>query len=65
MAALLTSITRLALAIIASVAIMQPVDWCDSCGEMHPQSELTQEVDYGEHYHGELCHSCVEYWLED
>lgn len=36
-------------------------DWCDSCGEQYPTSDLA-ELDYGDEWHGPLCEDCRDYW---
>lgn len=61
MEALIAFLWRLVAAILMSLSMMQPVEWCDSCGELCASSELVT-VYYGEHYHGAICDDCREYW---
>lgn len=57
---ILMSVWRLASAIALSVSLMQPVAWCDCCGELYAASEMV-EVDCTTHT-AEMCGGCCEYW---
>lgn len=61
MEALIACLWRLLAAIVMSLSMMQPVEWCDCCGELYGSSELVV-TDYGEHYHGAICGDCRDYW---